>query len=59
MDTKRGGWTDGWKDGQCDYYMPPKVLLGAYSYPMMVCETLSYQNASIYTPYLEFLPQLI
>ena len=23
------GHTDGRTDGQCDYYMPPKVLLGA------------------------------
>ena len=33
-DTKRagglaGGWTDGRTGGQCDYYMPPKVPLGA------------------------------
>ena len=26
---KRDGWTDGRTDGQCDYYMPPKVPLGA------------------------------
>ena len=26
---KRDGRTDGRTDGQCDYYMPPKVPLGA------------------------------
>ena len=26
---KRDGLTDGLTDGQCDYYMPPKVPLGA------------------------------
>ena len=26
---KRDGQTDGRTDGQCDYYMPPKVPLGA------------------------------
>ena len=28
-DTKRDGHTDRQTDGQCDYYMPPKVPLGA------------------------------
>ena len=28
-DTKREGRTDGRTDGQCNYYMPPKVPLGA------------------------------
>ena len=33
-DGRTDGLTDGLTDGQCDYYMPPKVPLGAKNNPI-------------------------